>query len=177
MYIHTQTETNNDPYKHTTQRLFGLPRLSLWLTLILCVLLTSQSRATERTALTVGLASTNWNNQAAAGILIQHNDHFATFSAVDVGGGVTATQVQPAVTFKLDPCCMIGFMLGPEVAIYQEHPSIDEKLTYLNSALGAFVWLDAGPKFSIIATAEFVDSDANLSRYKLRIQLAIWLHE
>lgn len=177
MHTLTPTETNNSTTQPPTRRQFGQWWLSLAVWLLIFLLLPISGHSQSKTALTVGLTSTNWHQQLTAGFTVRHNAHYATMSAVDVGYGVMATQVQPALLFELDPCCIIGFMLGPEFVVYQEFPTIEEKLTYLNAATGTFLWLNITEKVSAIAAAEYIHSDADLSRFKLRIQFAFWLHE
>ncbi len=177
MQTPTATETNPGLTRPLSLHPFVPSRLCMALVILFLLLPLALAHSEQRTGLSIGLASTNWDRLASAGFLVQHSKHFATFTTADVGGGIAAAQVQEAILFPLDSCCYLGFMLGPEVAIYQEHPSISDKLTYLNTAVGAFIWLDAGPTLSIMAVAEYIDSDADLSRYKLRLQLTIWLHE
>jgi hypothetical protein len=129
-----------------------------------------------RIGFTFGVASTNWDTQASTGIVYKLNDSWANFTFADIGGGLVAFQTQPVLLFPIDDHLSLGFFVGPEVAIYQEAPSIEEKVIYLNAATGVVAWIDLPPRISILISAEHITSDAPISRYRLGLRGVVWLH-
>lgn len=176
-----QTPAALDLVKITAQPPHRTKLGALWLSMALLVLAhglpTSGQTFQKRTGLTFGITSTNWQTQVSAGFLFHLSDHWASFQTFDLGGGLAASQSQAALLFELDESTRLGFLLGPEVAVYQESPTLDDKIVYVNAATGAFLWLDMPPRLSILAFAEYIETAAPTPRWKLAVRVALWLRE
>lgn len=166
----------HDPANTPTRRPFAPPRPPYAVLALFLTLLATTAPAQTRTALTLGVTQTNFNTQLSAGVLALLHPHVATWAALDLGAGATAAQVQPCVLFDLDGCCHLGLLAGPEVLSLQEDPTIEERVQYLNAATAVLFWTDLTPQLSANVLAEYITTDANVSRYRLSIRLAIWLN-
>ena len=158
-----------------THENFGRSR-ALILTLIL-MMIPIGAPAQEfqtRSGLAFGLTSSNWDRQATLGYVFQHSEHLSTYAAIDVGGGQTATQAQTMITQKINRWTYLGLLIGPEVLVLQENPSIEEKLTYFNVATAAIISRDISKDFSIFAAAHYIHTDAPVTHYKITFGAVIW---
>jgi len=159
---------------------YPTPKLKVHLALFLFVLLVcfishaSGQEFDSRTGLVVGLTSSNWDRQATFGYVVQHSEHLSTLSAVDVGGGQTAIQAQSLITIMLNRWTYLGLLVGPEVLIFQDTPTTEDKLTYLNVATALTLSRDVTKDFSLWAAAHYIKSSADITQYKLTIGAIIW---
>ena len=142
---------------------------------LFCVLITPASAQMQRDGFTFGISTTNWTNQTTVGYVRQFSKNFAALAALDVGGGSAASQAQIAVLFELAPCCRLGFLVGPEINVYQENPTIQDKLSYLNMATAIMLWTDLNDKFSILALGEYIGTESPTPKMRLSLRLAVWL--
>ena len=164
------------PTRHTTTRLRG-PWCALFALLILCQTTTTTAQEpAPRSGFAAGIVSTNWDRQASAGFVYQLNNNWASMGMIDVGGGLLTFQAQPIVLFEIDSHWSLGFFLGPELAIYQARPSLEEKLAYLNAATGIAALIDLPPRISFLVSAEAIESDAPIARYRLALRAVLWLN-
>jgi hypothetical protein len=113
---------------------------------------------------------------ASAGLVQQTSPHWAKFAFADIGGGLASFQAQGAVLFPISPAWSIAFFVGPEVSIYQKSPTLEEKLIYISAAQGIGAYIKLPPRASLLISAEYIKSDAPISRYRLGLRGILWLN-
>lgn len=175
-HTHRKTTPNN-PNPTPKQHLIAPLRAAMAFLLILAGTTATAQQSSRQTAVTFGGGSTNWYNEGRFGTLIKLSDDIAIFGEAILGGGTTHINPTPAVTFRLDHCCKLGFKLGPDILITQESITNDAKITYLKAATGIFFWADVTPKASVILALDTVPGIENRPKYQASAIVAIWLHQ
>lgn len=170
-----QQPRNSYPTRDTNRRTLGPWWPSLLFLLLLLPVSPSAAEDSTRVGFTAGIVSTNWHIMSSAGIVYQKSAHWANFAFADIGGGLASFQIQPALLFRIDSHWSLCFFTGPELTVYQEAPTLEQKLTYLSAATGVGAWIKLPPRVGLLISAESIASQAPISRYRLGLRLVLWV--
>jgi len=154
--------------------------MAWWLSLALCALFfigsPVKSADSTRIGFSVGLISTNWHQMLSAGIVQQTSPRWAKFAFADIGGGLASFQGQTALLFPMSETWSAAFFVGPEISVYQHAPTLEQQLVYLSAATGGGVYLRLVDRGSLLISAEYIKSNAPISRFRLGLRGIIWLN-
>lgn len=169
----TTTRHNFDPYSTPRHTLIVALRASLAFLALFCTPAQSQSHAAKNYASTIGLRQDLYHRQLTAGLAAQLTHHVDTELAFDFGPGRFATQIQPAVTVHLGPNSQLGFLASPELLSLSEHPTIQQRVQYLNGATGIFLHGNSGDRLSAYLLAERIFTDSDTPNYYIAATITI----
>lgn len=174
MYRHRDPDT---PSRHPRRRLNVAQAAAMAFLAIFLVSIPPSTHAQQRSGLTIGVRQAQFDTQMSTGLVHQFTDHVLGFGALDLGAGRTAAQLQGAITFDLDHCCKLGFLVGPEILSVQQDPDVKTRVQYLNGATGIFFLADLGSRFSGLAIAEKIATESSAPTWFMSARIAVWFGE
>ena len=128
-----------------------------------------------QTGIVAGIKSTYWDRYVHIGLINKLSERISVYTSAEAGGGEYDFSPLVLVTIPMSKSIIIGFMLGPEIQIYNETPTDGEVLTYLSAATGIAISVHITKELSLFSSFDYTKNESIERNSRFGGGVVFWL--
>ena len=142
---------------------------------VIFLLLLSFQAVPAQTGIVAGLKTIKSDKFIHLGIMNKISDRISVYSSAETSNIEFDISPQILVTFPLSKSIILGFLLGPEIQIYNENPTDGEVLTYLSAATGITFCVHLTKDLSVVTSYDYTQNESLENNSRFGIGAVFWL--